>query len=200
MKNTEERYYTGTVVEVIDKVLYKIKVDIPGIIQGVIAYPIRGEIDEPRVGDYVVLLSLDPIFQSYYLYKKIKENDFIGFRSNGKMIDITPDSITIGIFDSETEYNDTSENYRPEMTDWIKIDSSGNIEINSRANSTITIKGDSNIEVSGNTTIKSTKVTVTGGTLEVSGTSSTDMQGPFNCIPTCPFSGAPHSGKTVTGT
>lgn len=216
MKNSEENYYTGTIIEVIDPVLYEIKVDIPGIVQGVTAYPMRGEIDEPRVGDFVILLCLDPIFQSYYLYKKIKENDFIGFRSNGKLIDVTPDAITIGIFDPETEYNDNSENYRPELTDWVKIDSEGNIDINTRTNfninikgnssisiegdSTLKIKGNSNITAEGNTVLSSKEVTITGGTLKVKGTSSTNMTGPFNCIPTCPFSGAPHSGDTVTGT
>lgn len=224
-------YYTGTIIEVVDPVLYEIKVDIPGIVSGVKAFPMRGEVDEPRVGDYVLLRSLDPIFQSYYLYQKIKENDFIGFRSNGKMIDITPDYIQLAIFEPDEgnkAWNDISENggsddegrtvggYRPEVTDWIKLDKEGNLSVFLRANSKavitgdsevtiegaskVSIKGDSNIEVSGNTTLKSSKVKITGGTLEVAGTSSTDMSGPFNCIPSCPFSGAPHSGKTVSGT
>lgn len=239
MKNSEETYYSGTIVEIIDPVLYEIKVDIPGVIKGVTAYPMRGEIDEPRVGDYVMLLSLDPVFQSYYLYKRIKENDFIGFRSNGKMIDVTPEYITIGIFDPSAEYNDV-EGYRPEVTDWIKVDSEGNIDINMRTNSTIkiagtstieitgdssikidgsssievagdsstqisgtvnlSIDGDANITASGSATIDSPTVTITGGTLKTTGTSSTTMDGPFNCIPACPFSGAPHSGSTVSGT
>lgn len=246
---TEETFFAGTIVEILDPVLYEIKVDIPGVIEGVKAFPVRGEIDEPRVGDFVVLLSLDPVYHSYYLYKKIKENDFIGFRSNGKMIDVTPEAITIGIFDQAGEYSDKEgEVYRPEITDWIKIDSEGNMDINMRTNSTINIAGgstinitgkstvniesDSNvtisgnstvdvsgdntitagsnvslsisgnadISVSGNTTLDSPTVTITGGTLKVTGTSSTSMDGPFNCIPTCPFSGAPHSGSTVTGT
>lgn len=240
-------YYTGTIIEIIDPVLYEIKVDIPGIVSGVKAFPMRGEVDEPRVGDFVLLRSLDPIFQSYYLYQKIKENDFIGFRSNGKMVDITPDYIQLAIFEPDEgnkAWNDISENgssddegrtvggYRPEVTDWIKLDKEGNLSVFLRANSKavitgdsevsiegaskvsikgdsevsiegaskVSIKGDSNVEVSGNTTLKSSKVKITGGTLEVAGTSSTDMSGPFNCIPTCPFSGAPHSGKTVSGT
>ena len=85
---TEETFFAGTITEILDPVLYEIKVDIPGVIGGVKAFPIRGEVDEPRVGDFVLLLSLDPVYHSYYLYKKIKENDFIGFRSNGKMVDI----------------------------------------------------------------------------------------------------------------
>ena len=106
-----ELYYSGTIVEIVDKVLYEIKVDIPGLKTGVTAYPMRGEVDEPRVGDFVFLKCLDPVFQSYYLYHKIKENDFIGFRSNGKMVDITPDYIQVAIFNpSDEEWNDFSEN------------------------------------------------------------------------------------------
>lgn len=222
---TEETFFAGTITEILDPVLYEIKVDIPGVIGGVKAFPIRGEVDEPRVGDFVLLLSLDPVYHSYYLYKKIKENDFIGFRSNGKMVDITPDTITVGIFDPSTEYSDKpNDTYRPEFTDWIKIDKGGNLDINMRSNSNVKIAGNSTVEISGdstvtvsgnvsinvsgnadvtvngNTTLSSPTVTVTGGTLKVKGMSSTSMDGPFNCIPTCPFSGAPHSGSTVSGT
>ena len=222
----QDQYFTGTVVEVIDPVLYQIKVDIPGIAIGVPAFPMRGEIDEPRVGDFVLLRSLDPVFKSYYLYQKIKENNFIGFRSNGKMVDITPDYVTVAIYDPETEYNDSvkDETFRPEPTDWVKLDKEGNLEVNLRANSNITITGssslkidtDSKIEISGNSEISvsgnsninvsgSTKlncpdVTITGGKLTMKGQSNTDLLGPFNAIPTCPFSGAPHCGSIVSGT
>lgn len=220
-----DQYFTGTIVEVIDSVLYQIKVDIPGIAVGVLAFPMRGEIDEPKVGDFVLLRSLDPVFKSYFLYQKIKENNFIGFRSNGKMVDITPDSITIAIYDPSSEFNDSvkDESFRPKPTDWVKLDKDGNLEVKLRTNSNITIAGDSNItvdgsktvkisgdcniDVSGNTEIKvagSTKldcpdITITGGKLTTKGT-TTPGSGPFNVIPTCPFSGAPHCGSIVTGT
>lgn len=208
----QDQYFTGTVVEVIDPVLYQIKVDIPGIAIGVPAFPMRGEIDEPRVGDFVLLRSLDPVFKSYYLYQKIKENNFIGFRSNGKMVDITPDYVTVAIYDPGTEYNDSvkDETFRPEPTDWIKLDKEGNLEINLRADANITITGNSEISVSGNSNINvsgSTKlncpdVTITGGKLTVKGISTADPinGGPFNAIPTCPFSGAPHCGSIVNNT
>ena len=102
----KDQYYTGTITEIVDPVLYQIKVDIPGIAVSVMAFPMRGELDEPVVGDFVLLRSLDPIFNSYFLYQKIKENDFIGFRSNGKYVDITPDYILLGIFDPSTRKND----------------------------------------------------------------------------------------------
>ena len=184
-----EIYYTGVVIEVVDKELYEVTVDIPGIIQGVKAYPMRGEIDEPKKGDLVLLKCLDPVYQSYYLYQKLKEDKFIGFRSNGKMVDITPDKIRVGIFDQSSEYKDSE---IPELTSYVEITSEGVMKI--------VLEGDCNIEVNGNATINSPKVKITGGELEVTGTSNNDMSGPFNCIPTCPFSGAPHSGSKVTGT
>lgn len=212
-----EKIFTGTITEIIDPVLYQIKVNIPGIVEDILAFPMRGEIDEPRVGDFVLLRSLDPVFNSYFLYQRLKENDHIGFRSNGKMVDITPDYITIGIFDPSIEYNDVPQEgkYRPEVTDWIKLDKDGNLDINLRTNSTIKIGGDSSISVEGNCTmditgdatvkspnitVEGSTVTITGGTLITKGSSNTDMSGPFCGLKNCAFSGVPHSGSTVSGT
>lgn len=55
------------------------------------------------------------------------------------------------------------------------------------------VKG-SDIKVNGQT------VTITGGTLKTQGVSNTDLNGPFNAIKACPFSGAPHCGSQVSGT
>lgn len=55
------------------------------------------------------------------------------------------------------------------------------------------IKG-SDIKVNGQT------VTITGGILKTQGISNTDLNGPFNAIKACPFSGAPHCGSQVSGT
>ena len=215
-----ELYYSGTIVEIVDKVLYEIKVDIPGLKTGVTAYPMRGEVDEPRVGDFVFLKCLDPVFQSYYLYHKIKENDFIGFRSNGKMVDITPDYIQVAIFNpSDEEWNDFSENtstdelgrevggYRPEVTDWIRLDKDGNLDIYLRNNARIeisgnktmhvvgnmdiTVDGDTNITVEGSTTITSPDVVIKGpGILTCKGVTVPDVEGgPF-----CAFKVAPPPG------
>lgn len=217
----KEQYYTGTIIEVIDTVLYQIKVEIPGFAASVNAFPMRGELDEPKVGDFVLLRSLDPIYNSYFLYQKIKENDFIGFRSNGKIVDITPDYIMVGIFDPAEEYNDLSDNYRPAegdvVTDWVKLDKDGNLFVNLRANSEITIEGNSNITIKGDSVIKvdgkvdlnSPEVKITsnskislggGGSLETSaGTCSATGMGGFCGIPVCPFTGAPHVGNKITG-
>lgn len=225
----KDQYFTGTVIEVIDTVLYHIKVEIPGQAVTVNAFPMRGELDEPKVGDFVLLRSLDPIYNSYFLYQKIKENDFIGFRSNGKIVDITPDYIMVGIFDPAEEYNDLADNYRPAegdvVTDWIKLDKEGNLTINLRANSNIkietdseiAIEGNSNITITGDSTIKvdgstslecpdvtiksSTKIALEGGgSLETSaGSCAPTGSGGFCGIPTCPFSGAPHVGNKISG-
>lgn len=83
------------------------------------------------------------------------------------------------------------------------------VEITSKADSievkvcdkvTITLKdGKVNIEAD-DVTIDAKKAKITGGQMEMKGMASTDMQGPFCAIPTCPFSGAPHNGKLVTNT
>lgn len=163
-----EKIFTGTITEIIDPVLYQIKVNIPGIVEDILAFPVRGEIDEPRVGDFVLLRSLDPVFNSYFLYQKLKENDYIGFRSNGKMVDITPDYITIGIFTSESNsekegyYNDVSENdpesnmggFRPIPTDWVTLYKDGSLDVYLRSNSTIKILGNSGINITGQSVVE----------------------------------------------
>ena len=72
----------------------------------------------------------------------------------------------------------------------ITIETSGKVSIKSN---------DVKIE-SSNVGIESSNVEITGGTLKTKGQSSTDLQGPFNAIKVCPFSGAPHCGSTVSGT
>lgn len=189
---------TGIVKEVIDNMLYEIIIDIPGVIEGAKAYPVRGEIDEPRPGDLVSLICLDPVFYSYFLYQKLKEDDFIGFRSNGKMIDITKDSITVGIFDENESFN--SENPRPTLKSWIKLKNDGGIEINSKSDSDILINGDVNIKVNGSTTIQSSKIDIKGpGTLTCKGVVTPSQQGgPFIAVPVAPPPGTPMiSGDTI---
>lgn len=43
-------------------------------------------------------------------------------------------------------------------------------------------------------------VTITGGNLSTKGTCTPDLNGPYNAIKACPFSGAPHCGSMVSGT
>ena len=60
--------------------------------------------------------------------------------------------------------------------------------------SSATIEGD-NIDIKGSGNVNITG----GGTLNTKGTASTDLNGPFNAIKVCPFSGAPHCGSKVSG-
>lgn len=212
-------YYIGTIVEVLDPVLYEIRCDIPGVFDGVKAFPIRGEVDEPRVGDFVILKSFDPVYHSYFLYQKLKENDFIGFRSNGKMIDITPDYIEMCIFDPEENWNDDQgdEKYRPTATTWIQLDKggnlkislngenskidlncSGNTELKMNGNVKIWSGGNTEIEASGNLTLKA-GATLNfqgpvikfsgGGQVIMNGTAMPGTPGPFIIPPTAPAPG-----------
>lgn len=219
MNGAKVEYFTGTVVEIVDKLTYEIKVDIPGLGKGYTAFPIRGELDEPQKDDFVILRCLDPVYKSYFLWEKLKENDFIGIRSNGKMISITPDEIEIGTFNPDANHCDTEGKGepKPELENFIKIDKDGNITIKMSKNGDINISGDSNINVSGNTkintgencdiiasgdcTIKSPNVTITGGgTCTIKGTVSPAPSGAFCGIPNCLFTGTPHAGEVVSGT
>ena len=215
---TERLYYLGVVKNIIEedditKEYGIIEADIPGVIQGIRAFPKRNELDEPKVGDAILLLCLDPILNSYWIYEKIKENDFIGIRAAGKMIDITPDSISIGIFDKDAEYK---EDERPEMKTYVKIDSEGNMEIKTEGNTCIEIKGDAEIKTDGDTkiessgeteikatggcTIDSPDVKIKGGKLTVNGQAGANPNGPFCALPNCLFTGASHSIGTVINT
>lgn len=81
----------------------------------------------------------------------------------------------------------------------IKIETSNKMSLTIGSTKIAYEDGKVNIE-SDNCTVKGSKVTITGGTLEVKGSADPTTPGPFNAIPTCPFSGAPHCGKTVSGT
>ena len=75
-------------------------------------------------------------------------------------------------------------------------------------NGKVTIETDGEVTVKSNKanvetdkcSIKGGEVIITGGKLTTRGTSSTDLQGPYNAIKVCPFSGAPHCGSIVSGT
>ena len=185
-------YYLGTIVEVIDPVLYKVRCDIPGEFEGVTAFPKRSEgMDEPRVGDFVLLMSFDPVYHSYFIYEKLKENDFIGFRSNGKMINVTPDFIEMAIFSDDWNDDQGDGNYRPTPTSWINMDSSGNVDMVLESNLTVSIDGKSNIEINGEcnvtlggnctVTIEGDGKIVTKGNAEIKSQGNTNITASANC-------------------
>ena len=194
---TKPQYFLGTVVgiskdndptEKLKKTreYHEITVDIPGVIQGGKAFPEMTELDEPKIGDQVLLLSLDPLYNSYFIYRKLKENDFIGFRASGKMIDITPDYITVGVFNEDlVDYPDNAhwdgEKINSEHITSLTIDNKGTITVEaaksngSEGNLIVYLKGKTDITIDGsdgnNIEIKNdSKVKISGKSdLEVTG-------------------------------
>ena len=157
-------FYLGVVASIDKNDKFKIKADIPGVILGIDAYPLRGNWDEPKENDPIILLGLDPEFNSYYLYWKLKENDFTGFRAYGKEISIEEEKLVIRSYTGE---NSKDEEHEPgEEVAKIQIDDKGNLVASNKTGaeikitdegdiktsspngiSTITIKSDGNIEI-----------------------------------------------------
>jgi hypothetical protein len=186
--------------------------DIPGVVSGIKAFPKSNGADEPRIGDPVLLCSFDPTYNSYFVYEVLKESDFIGFRASGKMVDLTPGAITIGVFDQNADF---SRGVRPDCSALahvtisdagaidihaasdITVQADANITINCSGNASVTISGNCDLNVSGNCNVKA------GGTLETdggtwkttNGVAVPSGNGPFCGIPYCPFTGAPQSGQ-----
>lgn len=200
METPKLDFFLGVIQEVKDRVTYEVTVKIPGIGEELKAYPYsRGEMDEPVPGNLVYLLSIDPMYHSAYLYMKAKENDFIGIRSNGKCIDITPEYISIGVYPEDKTWGDSE---HPDLeTSMVKMDNSGNIEVMAKGDSKVKISGNVTIEVTGDCNIKASKgctvdspdVNITGASLTVKGMPVPGQtSGPFCGIPNCLFSGSPH--------
>ena len=189
-------YYLGIVVAVDNHELLKkskehreVVVDVPGVMEGILAYPKSCELDEPKVGDPVILECLDQMYKSYFTYYKLKENNFIGIRAAGKCISITPDTITIGVFDKDSVYKDDE---TPKMKTKVVIDSDGNVSVESAGK--IDIKADDDISIDGG----GNNITISNATFKTNGgVSNADGQGGFCGIPICPFTGAPHVSSTI---
>lgn len=153
---------------------------IPGFVENVKARPVSGLSDEPKIGDTVLLYCIDPIFHSLYVYQKLKENDFIGIRAAGKMIDITENSVRIAVYDSDLNY---AENERP-----------GEQNRKAALKASITLNDDGTIEVFSEKEIKfSTGTPVPDSIAPTDGT----INGPFCSITKCPYIGLNHTGNTL---
>lgn len=202
-----ENYYLGKIVEVEDRLLYKIWVSIDTVVDRAPAFPLRGEVDEPKVGDQVLLYCIDNVFGSVYLYSKLKEDDFIGFRSNGKLISITPESITMKVYEGDdyesvkseiTMTNDGSITIKSDNK--IDVIATSDVSISTDSNINITAEADITIKSTGTTTINSPDVVVKGpGTMTVDGTVMPSATGgPFIAVTTAPPPGTPMiSGNTI---
>ena len=203
------QYYVGTVKEVLNTLTYEILLDMPGIISGARGVPFRGEIDEPQEGNLILCLSLDPRNNSLFLFQKLKENDFIGFRSNGKMVNITPDYIDVCVYSKNLKYPDGYVPSGDDVLSNIRISSSGEIQVNSATE--IKITSDSGVQIStGQCKVTATdtlsleapkikikgNIDMSGGKLTASGVCGTSSSGPFNRIGVCPYTGLPHGFGT----
>ena len=210
-------FYLGVVASVIEggevkKTYHQIKADIPGIICGVNAFPLRGDCDEPKPGDPIILLGLDPDYNSYYLYWKLKENDFTGFRAYGKEISIEEGKLVIRSY-SKGNYKD-SEHEPGEENSRIELDDQGNITVFAKNDAKVTIQNDATIEVGNEAKITTPIATVEAvdveikanpkfggvGTLVVksNGVIPDPKGGPFVATPITPAQGAPFpSGNTI---
>lgn len=192
--------YIGVIAKVLDPDLFTVEVDIPGENERLRAFPFRGEVDEPRVGDVVFLKDLDPVYHSYYLYAKLKENDFIGMRARGKKVWIKEDFIQIGIIPPDANnsadadefpktvagewYDDNSgADPTPECTSWVKIDKEGNLEIEMEGGGKVHITADHEVKIDGNWKVEvggNTEVKI-GGNAEVKVSGNTTVESSGNC-------------------
>ena len=190
-------YYIGTITYVEsdplglltkDKLYHEAVVSVPGVFENVLAFPARTNLDEPKVGDLVVVCSWDPVYNSYCTYEKLKENDVVGFRAHGKMVQINHDKIVVGVFDEGIEYKDDDV---PDVSPiaHLEMDKSGNITVHAAkditvegdSNCTITIKGNNTVTINGNNSVKidgNSELEV-GGNLsaKVSGNMEADVKG-----------------------
>lgn len=89
-------------------------------------------------------------------------------------------------------------NYSLSVEGDCSISAKGNCDVNSDKN--VTVEAKSNCNVKGQNVKVEGNVTVTGGTCKIGGTVAPTGSGALCGIPVCPFTGAPHTGDTSSGT
>jgi hypothetical protein len=85
-------FMVGTITKVLDPHLYTIEFTVEGVIEGGKAFPFI-DIDEPVVGNEVFLITLDSVYGTTFMYKKMKKNTYIGMTQKGKEIRFTDSDI-----------------------------------------------------------------------------------------------------------
>lgn len=112
----------------------------------------------------------------------------------------TKDNIihTVKTKDGEISIKHTADNITiTTQNSTITITSDGNITMSAK---TIEVHGATSIKTSSpSTTVDGNKVEVTGNSFIRKGKANLDGQGGFCGIPICPFTGAVHTGSTITG-
>ena len=197
--------FLARITKVKDRETYEILVEVPGYGQDIPAVPLsRGEMDEPVEGNLVIIMSLDPYHHNVNFYTKLKENKFVGIRSNGKVLDMTKDYVTLGAEDNSKTHKDTYQQEEHIMAPdkaYIRFDNDGNITIEAEKDLNITIKGgNTTLKSSTSVTIDSPDVTITGGNFTAKGSASVNSStGSFCAIPKCLLTGLGHRYKTTEG-
>lgn len=162
------------VAKVTDPLRFVIEATAKGVIENVKAYPINND-DEPKVGEEVLLFELETEFGYSYLYRKLRLDPYTKFEFGNNIIQMTKDGgVTI----------------RTKSGNEVSIDSSGDIDIES--SKTVTIKA-KNIRIKAANSFEVDAQTIKFPKGTVSGTGA----GPFNSIPTCPYSTAIHQGNIL---
>ena len=81
----------------------------------------------------------------------------------------------------------------------IETVSPGGVKVSTDDNYELEVKKDMTVKVDGNTKF-SGKVEITGGNMKCKGTATPSGTGCFCALPTCPVTGAPHTGEMVMNT
>ena len=81
----------------------------------------------------------------------------------------------------------------------IETVSPGGVKISTDDNYELEVKKDLNVKADGNTKFEG-KLEITGGNMKCKGTATPSGTGCFCALPTCPVTGAPHSGEMVLNT
>lgn len=210
MSATAPVYYLGKIAKILNRVTYQVEVTIDGIVENKYAIPFsRGEMDEPKVGDDVMLRNIDPLYGSMYLYEKLKEDKFIGFRSNGKAVEITPDYIEVTVYPRDPD--DSSDGIEVQsahdgfedvgQSPWFtrfKLLRNGNVilSVGKDKPGTLTINTykDTIINTKEKTHINSgSEVVINAPKMQLLKAKAVPKQsGSLCCIPVCPMTGQPH--------
>jgi hypothetical protein len=164
---------------------------VPGVYEHLRALPEKSNLDEPKIGDKIIIYVWDTVYNSYNTYRKLQENDIVGVRAHGKIIDIHHDYIKIGVFDETKKYK---EDERPDTPiSHIIMDKDGNIDIHCTKDCTINVEGQCTIKAAKKLTTTSPIWQGNNGTVPPTG------KGPFCGVPFCYITGAPHSGNISMG-
>lgn len=98
----------GEVTSVEDSNYHIIRFTVNGYIEDQIAYPFA-VMDEPIVGDELMIIELDPIFKTAYYYIKKKNGEHIEMRYKDKHILINEEDISIKTENAEITLKDDGE-------------------------------------------------------------------------------------------